>query len=240
HWAHATAEYLLLAPSIMEVIDKITALGCVGAEEWEYHEFCGEAGLDAEKRARRQWMDWLNEYLTLTLAQAQKELPLLLRFAEMFGMPKETAEAFGRYHAEEVLQAFLERAGQERDSSQKEAILCLAGDALKDKAAEFVRSLWSGTPSLEVSRSTLAYLSAHCLPEDEGLERVFRLLEGLAETQKLSGYQANSLLQNFHSRRGIGWMEDKTAVPYGGWDTIYVTWPPAPSGIVHGVGGGDV
>ncbi|QQZ59132.1 SMI1/KNR4 family protein [Paenibacillus sonchi] len=240
HWAHETAEYLFLAPSITEFIDKITALGCVGAEEWQYPEFCGEAGLDPEKPASRQWMAWLNEYLTLTLAQAQKELPLLLRYAEMFGMAQETAEAFGRYHAEEVLQAFLERAGQERDSSKKEAILCLAGDALKEKAAEFVRSLWSGTSSLAVSRSTLAYLSAHCLPEDEGLERVFCLLEGLAETQQLSGYQANSLLQDFHSRRVIGWMEDKTAFPYGGWDTLFVLSQPAPSDIIQWLGGSDV
>ncbi|SDK92403.1 SMI1/KNR4 family protein [Paenibacillus jilunlii] len=240
HWAHETAEYLLLAPSITEFIDKITALGCVGAEEWQYPEFCGEAGLDPEKPASRQWMAWLNEYITLTLPQAQKKLPLLLRYAEMFGIDPETVGAFGNYNADEVLQAFLERAGQERDSHTKEAILSLAGDVLKEKAAEFVRSLWSETPSLEVGRGTLAYLSAQCLPEDEGLERVFRLLEELASTQKLSGYQANSLLQDFHSRRVLGWMEDKVAFPYGGWDTLYVQSQPTPSDIIQWLGGSDV
>ncbi|AIQ68101.1 SMI1/KNR4 family protein [Paenibacillus graminis] len=240
HWAHETAEYLLLAPKITDFIGKVTALGCVGAEEWQYPEFCGEAGLDPEKPASRQWMAWLNEYLTLTLAQAQKELSLLLRYAEMFGMDQETAEAFGRYDADEVLQAFLDRAGQERDSHNKEAILCLAGDVLKEKAADLVRSIWAETLPLEVSRSTLAYLSAHCLPEDEGLERVFRLLEQLAATQKLSGYQANSLLQDFHSRRVLGWMEDKIAFPYDGWDTLYVHSQPTPSDIVMWLGGSDV
>ncbi|MNO27283.1 SMI1 / KNR4 family protein [compost metagenome] len=240
HWAHETAEYLLLAPSVTEFIDKITVLGCVGAEEWQYPEFCSEAGLDPEKPGSRQWRAWLHEYLTLTLGQARNELPLLLRYAEMFGTDQETAESFGQYNADEVLQAFLKRAEEERNSHNKEAILCLAGDVLKEQAADFVRSLWSETPSLEVSRSTLAYLSAHCLPEDEGLERVFRMLDESAKVEKLSGYAANSLLQNFHNRRVLGWMEDKIAFPYGGWDTLYVHSQPTPSDIVQWLGGSDV
>lgn len=240
HWAHETAEYLLLALSVTEFVDKITALGCVGAEEWQYPEFCSESGLDLEKQASRQWRAWLHEYLTLTLGQAQKELPLLLRYAEMFGTDQEIAEAFGQYNAGEVLQAFLNRAEQERNSQNKEAILCLAGDVLKEQAADFVRSLWSETSSVKVSRSTLAYLSVQCLPGDEGLEHVFRMLEVSATPAKPSGYMANSLLQNFHSQRVLVWMEDKVAFPYGGWDALYVHSQPAPSDIVQWLGGSDV
>ncbi|MHA6529659.1 SMI1/KNR4 family protein [Paenibacillus sp. BAC0078] len=229
HWAHETAEYLLLAPSFTEFLDRVTALGCVGAEEWQYPGFCGKAGLDPELPTSRQWRAWLHQYLTLTLEQAQNDLNSLLLYTEMFGTDKETTEAFAQYNAEEVLQAFVRRASHEQSGSNKEAIICLAGEVLGQQAAGFVRSLWSGAPPVAISRSSLAYLSALCLPEGEGLERVLTMLESSAQAQKLSGYEANSLLQFFHSRRVLDWMEDKVAYPYDGWDSLYAHSQPSPS-----------
>ncbi|WP_019911967.1 SMI1/KNR4 family protein [Paenibacillus sp. HW567] len=240
HWAHETAEYLLLAPSFTEFIDRVTALGCVGAEEWQYPGFCGKTGLDPELPASRQWSAWLHQYLTLTLEQAQNDLNSLLLYTEMFGTDQETAEAFAQYNAEVVLRAFVGRASHEQNISNREAIICLAGEVLGQQAADFVRSLWSGAPPVAISRSSLAYLSALCLPEGEGLERVLSMLETSAQARKLSGYEANSHLKFFHSRSVLRWMEDKATYPYDGWDTLYAHSQPSPSDIIHWLGCGGV
>ncbi|NUU62071.1 SMI1/KNR4 family protein [Paenibacillus sp. JW14] len=240
HWAHETAEFRLLAPSITAFVDRVTELGCVGAEEWQYPYFCGEFGLDLESGNSKRWKAWLNQYLTLSLEQAQEELPLLITYTEMNGVDKEVAAAFARYDGEAVLQAWLKRASAEQDPNQIESLMCFAGDVLKEKAADVVRSLWSEAPAVKVSPSTRAYLSARCLPEGEGLNQVLEMLDVSAKQNKLSGYEANSLLQHFGSRRVLEWMEEKVSFPYNGWDTLYVHSQPSVSDILHWLSGKDV
>ncbi|WP_379196485.1 SMI1/KNR4 family protein [Paenibacillus sp. GCM10012306] len=240
HWAHETGEFRLLAPSMTTFVDRITELGCVGAEEWQYHYFCGEFGLDPESGNSKRWKAWLHQYLTLTLEQAQKELPLLITYTEMNGLDKEAAAAFARYDGEAVLQAWLERARAEQDLNQREALMCCAGDILKEKAADLVSSLWSEAPAVNVSPSVRAYLSAHCLPEGEGLKRVLESLDDTVQQNKLSGYEANALLQPFGNRKVLEWMEDKVSFPYSGWDMLYAHSQPSVSDIVHWLSAKDV
>lgn len=240
HWAHETAEFRILAPSMTAFVDRITELGCVGAEEWQYPYFCGEFGLDPESGYSRRWKAWLHQYLTLTLEQAQEELPLLITYTEMNRLDKEVAEAFARYDGEAVLQAWLKRARAEQDPDNIDALIRCAGDILKEEASDFVRSLWSEAPAVKVSHSLRAYLSARCLPEGEGLKLVLETLDASTKQNKLSGYEANSLLQPFGSRRVLEWMEDKVSFPYGGWDTLYVHSRPSVSDIVHWLSAKDV
>ncbi|MFF2908438.1 SMI1/KNR4 family protein [Paenibacillus sp. NPDC057934] len=240
HWAHETAEFRLLAPTMTAFVDRVTELGCVGAEEWQYPYFCGEFGLDLESENSRRWKAWLHQYLTLTLEQAQEELSLLITYTEMNGVDKKVGAAFARYDGEEVLRAWLKRAKAEEDLNQIDALMCCAGDILKENAADLVRSLWSEAPAVNVSHSIRAYLSARCLPEGEGLKRVLEMLDASAKQNKLSGYEANSVLQPFGSRRVLEWMEDKVSFPYSGWDTLYVHSQPSVSDIVHWLSAKDV
>ena len=220
-WGHETGEFRLLAPSLGDFLDRATALGCIGADEQQYIDFCDESGLNPAGGNSRRWSFWLRQYLTLPLVQARLELPQLILYTEMHGAGQEVLEGYRQFSPQAVLAAWLLRIRGEQESSIREKLLRIVGDVCGGHAAAWVRSLWTGAAPDAVSSHTRAYLSAACLPGDEGLQLVFDELELRGKQSRLSGYEGNGLLKPFRSRKVIGWMEDKAAFPFGGWDELF-------------------
>lgn len=226
-WGHETGEFLLLAPSFTEFVERVTELAFVGAEDSAYEPFCGPDGLDVDGSNAKAWKAWLDQYLTLTLEEAAKELPLLIDYitfheAEDPGV----REALERYEPDAVLAAWLARLERETYWVYRDHLLGYIGETVGEAAADWVRSLWSDQPPVEVSNHSRAYLSACCLPGREGLERVVARLEQEAQNSKIDGYSANGLLRHFHSRDVIRWMESRVAFPFGGWDDLFAASAP--------------
>ncbi|SCW41150.1 SMI1 / KNR4 family (SUKH-1) [Paenibacillus tianmuensis] len=224
NWGHETVEFQRLAPSFTEFVERVTELAFVGAEEWEYEPFCGPDGLDVEGPEAKAWKAWLDRYLTLTLEEAAKELPLLLDYITFHKAENEgVREALARYEPADVLDAWLSRLEEETHPANRDRVLGYIGGTVGEAAADWVRSLWSDQPPVEVSNDSRAYLSASCLPEREGLERV---LAQWAHLSKIDGYSANRLLWYFHSRDVIRWMESRVSFPFGGWDSLFASSAP--------------
>ncbi|GLI08545.1 hypothetical protein YDYSG_45770 [Paenibacillus tyrfis] len=226
-WGHETGEFLLLAPSFTEFVERVTELAFIGAEDSAYEPFCGPDGLDVDGPNAKVWKAWLDRYLTLTLEDAAKELPLLIDYitfheAEEAGV----CEALARYEPAAVLEAWLSRLERETYRGNRDRLFGYIGETVGEAAADWVRMLWSDRPSVEVSNHSRAYLSACCLPGNEGLERVLARLELEAQNSKIDGYSANGLLRYFHSRDVIRWMESHVAFPFGGWDELFAASAP--------------
>ncbi|KZE75905.1 hypothetical protein AV654_25970 [Paenibacillus elgii] len=226
-WGHETGEFLLLAPSFTEFVERVTELALVGAEDSAYEPFCGPDGLDVDGSNAKEWKAWLDRYLTLTLEAAAKELPLLIDYitfheAEEAGV----REALARYKPADVLDAWLVRLERETYRGNRDRLLGYIGETVGEAAADWVRSLWSDRPPVDVSNYSRAYLSACCLPGREGLERVLARLEQEAQSGKIDGYSANGLLRYFHSRDVIRWAESHVSFPFGGWDELFAASVP--------------
>ncbi|MCG5250679.1 SMI1/KNR4 family protein [Brevibacillus agri] len=58
-WGHETGEFLLLGQSFTAFVDRVTALGCIGAESWNYEPFAGADGLDVHGHNAESWKRWL-------------------------------------------------------------------------------------------------------------------------------------------------------------------------------------
>lgn len=82
--------------------------------------------------------------------------------------------------------------------------------------------------------STRAYLSARCLPEQEGLVCVCNhLLQDSTAEGKLEGYTANGQLQHFRSPQIINWMRDKVNHPVDGWAILFAHSRPTAEQLIE-------
>jgi hypothetical protein len=242
HWAHETGEVHILAVSLTDFLNKVTALGGIGAEEWQYAPFIDNCGLNLYSQQAKQWQQWLQDYLYFTLDEASQNLDSLIRYTEINGIEPTIIQAFSTYPPDQVLQAWLERIDTEHNQSVKDGLIEYTGVINRDHAADWVRELWDLPEGKRINSYILAYLTAICLPEDEGLERIWNKIEEREEEKgrHLSGYEVNSGLKNFHSRKVIHWIKQRVAFPYDGWDHLFATSHPQSEDYVDWLQGNDV
>lgn len=242
-WNHETGEFQFLAPSLSEFLERVTMLYGIGAESWQYEPFVDYSGLNMNHPHTLQWRKWMDDYLHLTLEKANGTLEGLIRYAQMSGEADEPLRAaFAAYEPELVLQAWQERIEQESDRGVREALMEYAGDICGSYAADWVRSLWKANSGERVNASILAYLTARCLPEQEGLALVFTELEQMEQTSRLNGYTACAWLKPFTSRKVIEWMflGQRVSYPYDGWDRLFACSAPSAEDIWQWLGGSTV
>ncbi|TKJ90653.1 glucan biosynthesis protein [Paenibacillus sp. CFBP13512] len=241
HWAHETGEFHILAVSLTDFLNKVTELSCIGAEEWQYQPFIDNCGLNLYSKPAKQWQQWIHDYLHFTLEDASQDLNQLIRYTELNGIEDDTVQAFAHYHPDEVLQAWLERIQIEHTQSIKDGLIEYTGLINRHHAADWVRKLWDLPEDQRINSYILAYLTAICLPEDEGLERIWRKIEEKEKEKerKLNGYEANTGLKNFHSRKVIHWIKDRVTFPYDGWDQLFAVSNPQSEDYIEWLQGND-
>ncbi len=226
-WNHETDEFQFLAPSLSEFLERVTILHGIGAESWQYEPFVDYSGLNVNHRNTVQWRLWMDDYLHLTLEKAKGTLEGLIRYTELSGeVDEQLRAAFAAFAPELVLEAWQARIEQESDRGVREGLMEYAGDICGSHAADWVRSLWKSDEP--INASILAYVTARCLPEPEGLGLVFARLEGMEDKNRLSGYTANAWLKPFESRKVIEWMfiGQRVSYPYDGWDRLFACSAP--------------
>ncbi len=242
-WNHETGEFRFLAGSLTEFLERVTFLYGVGAESWQYEPFADYSGLNMQHPNTEQWRDWLDDYLNLTLDEAKHSLSRLIRYAEVSG--EATAElraAFDSFDRELVLEAWKQRIQQEPDRGVREALMEYTGDICGSYAADWVRSLWQTKAETHINSSILAYITARCLPEEEGLTLVLHELEQMEESGRLNGYTANSWLKPFASQKVIEWMFEgqRVSYPYDGWDHLFAASSPGATDVMKWLDGSGV
>lgn len=241
-WGHETDEFLLLGKSFTEFVERVTELGCIGAECWNYEALAGAEGLDVEGQVAQEWKEWLQIYRTLTFEEAAQDFEKLVLFAKMHGAgDSRIQEAFVQYDWEPILHKWVAQIEQETSSSNLLLWCQLIVETVGKKAESWVRSLWESEPHYErIGSSLRAYVTAACLPEEEGLQRVLAEMdEVVARKECLVGYAANSHLHHFRSREVILWMEPHVAYPIEGWDELFAVSCPQWDDLIRWLDGNE-
>ncbi|URJ43362.1 SMI1/KNR4 family protein [Paenibacillus polymyxa] len=233
---HELDQFTLLAENLPAYID--TMLTLHGLWLWDWFKVADEHGIQLNSPSLQLWQRWLNMFCTMKLENAQS-LETLIHYTTMHGVDHPAVlQAFQAYDPKDIFLAW-EQHWQNIQHSQVSfsTWAVLVGETAGIGAADWVRSLWepetaqAWTSSLAQNNtlhakgafaSTRAYLSARCLPEQEGLVCVCNhLLQHSGAEDKLEGYTANGQLQHFRSPQVINWMRDKVNHPVDGWAILF-------------------
>ncbi|MGE7942146.1 SMI1/KNR4 family protein [Lysinibacillus xylanilyticus] len=235
YWSHEEDEFHLLAGSFNDYVERVTALGCIGADCGQHRQFCSEDGLDLSLTSSQIWLKWLEQYLTLTLKQAMSNLESLLMYVSMHGVKDPKAQdAFAQFDSTKVYHALRNEIEQSMSAADKKAWCEVLVQVCAIETREWVRTLWNEED--EIPNSLRDYLTAYCLPAEEGLSLVLQDIE----KQTIDAYTALHRLRHFHNPKIITWMKHYVAFPIDGWDTLLSESQPSAETLFEWLNGSEV
>jgi len=235
YWSHEEGEFDLLAWSFNDYIERVTTLGCIGADCGQHGQFCSEDGLDLSLINAQIWLKWFEQYLTTTRKQAMYHLDSLLIYVSMHGVKDaKVQEAFTRFDSGKVYAALRQQIEQSLRLGDREAWCMVLVKVCASEASDWVRTLWEDQN--DMPSSIRDYLTAYCLSEEEGLSLVLQDIE----KEQIDSYTALHRLRHFHSPKTIAWMKPYVSFPIDGWDTLLVESQPSAETLFEWLNGSEV
>ncbi|KZE63552.1 hypothetical protein AV545_06755 [Paenibacillus jamilae] len=251
-YEHELDQFTLLAESLPAYIETMLALH--GLWLWDWSNVSDEHGIQLDSPPLRLWQRWLDTFCTMKLEDAQS-LETLIHYTTMHGVDHPAVlHAFQAYDPKDIFLAWKQRI--QHNPAPFATWAFFIGETAGIGAADWVHSLWKpGTDTaqawnLSISNnihaerafvSTRAYLSARCLPEQEGLKNVYNdLMQHTGKDGKLDGYTVSGQLQHFHSPQVIDWMRDKVNHPVDGWAILFAYSRPAAEQVIEWLSGSEL
>ncbi|MGE7997763.1 SMI1/KNR4 family protein [Lysinibacillus sp. NPDC093190] len=234
YWSHEEDEFDLLVGSFKIYTERATALGCIGADCGQHRQFCSEDGLDLSLTSSEIWLNWLEQYFTLTLKQAMSNLESLLIYVSMHGVKDRVPEAFAQFDPSTVYYALRNKIEQSLPPANKEAWSEVLAKVCAVKASDWVRTLWSDKN--DIPSRVRDYLTANCLPVEEGLSLVLQDIE----KKTIDPYTAFHRLRHFHNPKTIAWMKPYVSFPIDGWATLLAESQPSAETLFEWLSGSEV
>jgi hypothetical protein len=224
YWNHEGGEWTRLAGSFGEYLQSLTGLLLTGSEIWHLEPFLGEAGIEPDNETARQWREWFFSFTSVdprTLRNDPDQLidDLLIR-GPVKGGP---VEWLRELDPRTVLEKCIRR--MDLNDWEKTNRLCLIiGEVVGLHAVGWVRMLWDEEASLPLRREMRTWLTAKCLPEEEGLPLVLAELEA-GDSRELQA-NASYRLRFFRSHKVIGWMKNNIQFSSEPWSSLFACSRP--------------
>ncbi len=234
YWSHEEDEFDLLAKRFTIYVERATALGCIGADCGQHRQFCSEDGLDLSLTSSELWLKWLEQYFTLTLSQAMSNLDSLLIYVSMHGLKGSVKEAFAQFDSSKVYDALRHKIEQSLPPAYKEAWSEVLVEICAVEASDWVRTLWSDRN--DIPSRIRDYLTAYCLPAEEGLSLVLQDIEKKA----VDAYTTLHRLRHFHNPKTIAWMKPYVSFPVDGWGELLAESQPSAETLFEWLSGSEV
>lgn len=222
YWDHEEDTVTYIADSFIDYLLKITELGCIGSEKWQFEYFLSNAGLVTSSPAAIKWKHWFTSFSETTLNDVKNNMEQLIAFVVYRNsVDNETIGLLQRFNRKELFDFCLEELSR-LEAFREQMIICeIIGTIFREDAGTWVRSLWQDKQNA-VDARLRSFLTSMCMSKDEGLRLVFDFLEQVS-TKKINGYEALVHLMDFHSRDVIPWMEKHLTFPVTeGWDELFV------------------
>ncbi|WP_102273757.1 SMI1/KNR4 family protein [Cytobacillus massiliigabonensis] len=219
YWDHEEDTVNYIADSFIDYLLKITEIGCVGSEKWQFEYFLSDSGLDTASLAAVKWKQWFETFSETALEDVKNNMEQLAAFVVYRGkIDEETIDFFMKFNRHELFQFLLTEL---KGTFKEQKLICeIIGRVLGFYAEAWVTSLWDAKPD-HIDTRLRSYLTSMCISKDKGLPFVLNFLE--QAIKKLNGYEALSHLGDFHSRDVISWMENHVTFPVtDGWDELFV------------------
>lgn len=234
YWSHEEDEFDFLADSFHTYVDSMTALGCIGVDCGQHRQFCSENGLDIHLTSSQIWLTWLKQFLGSNLQLAKASLESLLHYVSMHGVKEaQVQEAFLHFDKEKVYQALQHKIMRALSPSDQKAWSEVLIKVCSKEAENWVRELWQ--EKSDIPNWLRDYLTAHCLPAEEGLAFILSDME----KDKINAYTALHRLHHLHNPTIIEWMRPYVAFPIDGWDILLAESQPSADILLEWLSGSE-
>lgn len=222
YWDHEEGTVTYIADSFMEYLVKMTELGCIGSEKWQFEYFLSENGLEVSNPPAIRWKQWFKSFTETSLDDVKGDMEQLISFIMYRGKLDEEILKYLHNFDEKELFNFLIMYLHQNEAFKAKKIICeIIGKGLGYFAEDWVKALWEDKQEILDPRLR-SYLTSACMDQNIGLRLVFRYLEQKSN-RKIVGYDALSHLGTFNSRDVITWMEDQVQFPVTeGWSELFV------------------
>ncbi|WP_419393288.1 SMI1/KNR4 family protein [Cytobacillus praedii] len=222
YWDHEEDTITYVADSFINYLLRITELGCIGSEKWQFEYFLSESGVDTASQAAVRWKQWFETFSETTLEDVKNNMKQLTAFVVYRGkLDEETITLLQKFNRNELFQFLLNELHKEGAFKDQKLLCEMIGRVLGQNAETWVSSIWGAKPDYMDTRLR-SYLTSMCISKDKGLPLVINFLEQECN-KKISGYEALSHLGDFHSRDVISWMENHVKFPVTeGWDELFL------------------
>lgn len=222
YWEHEEDTVTYVADSFIDYLSKITDLGCIGSEKWQFDYFLSDSGLNTTSPKAVKWKHWLESFSETTLEAVKHNMEELLAFVLYRDkLDEETITIFKKFKQNELFQYLLEQLHKKEAMKDKFLICKIIGRVFGLNAEQWVRRLWEEKQE-DLDARLKSYLTSMCLDKKEGLALVLHYLEHECN-KKITGYDAFSHLGEFHSRDVISWMQNYVTFPVTNfWDKLFV------------------
>lgn len=224
YWDHETDEVHPIAASFKKYLSKMTELYCIGAEIWQYEAFLGPKGVDTDSDLAERWKHWFDGFQSLRFEEAERYIDTLLPYIKYYGIVKEReVKALQNHDVNKVFHTVLKQLPIV-DPKERSALCLVIGEYIRSGAEEWVRGLWVDRAG-DVKAEERSYLTARCLPLEEGLGLVMKFLGSSSEP--VDPIDALRHLSVFQSNRVIAWLEEYGRLPAtNGWAQLYAFSSP--------------
>ncbi|MFC4802123.1 SMI1/KNR4 family protein [Neobacillus sp. GCM10023253] len=222
YWEHEEDTVTYIADSFIDYLFRITELGCIGSEKWQFEYFLSDTGLDTTSTAAAKWKRWFESFSETTIDDVKNNMEQLMAFVVYREkLDEESIDYFRKFNRNELFDYLLQELDK-KESFKDQKIICeVIGKVLGNYAETWVRSLWEAKQDTMDTRLR-SFLTSMCLSKNEGLTLVCNFLEH-ESNKKITGYDALSHLGDFYSRDVILWMENHVKFPVTeGWDELFV------------------
>jgi hypothetical protein len=224
YWDHETDNVIPIAPSYMEYLIKMTELSCIGAEIWQYESFISPQGIETKSDKAERWKKWFQSFQSLRFEEASQSLESLFQYILYHGEVKaREVNALRQFNHLDILEK-VQKLLPNCNAKESKALGLIIGEVVKSDAQAWVRTLWLEPSSLDPADRS--YLTARCLPFEEGYQLVIEYLEGISES-KVNPFEALKHLSVFQSNRVINWLEKNGRLPAtNGWAELFAFSSP--------------
>jgi hypothetical protein len=194
-----------IAPSFQSYISNMTKLRCVGNEMWQFESFLTEHGLDPTLPKAIEWIKWFDAYLDPHLNLDGLKLPELIEQICVTGEANERIIGpLSKFEDKEIYDYLMFKVSSTVYPDEKLLYAKIIAKYFGERISLKIENLWNDE---NVDTEVRCFLTAQCLPEEEGIALVFTFAEQLVNNKEYCTLSRN--LKHFKNNKVIGWMEDK-------------------------------
>lgn len=223
YWYEDESILYEVAPDFLYFVQHLTDLHLIGSDIQDMSYFIQNNRINSLNQKSKKWKKWFETFKPVDHTKFYSDFNEIFSYiVHLNRLGEQEVKILSLYDKELLLDQILIKLKHTNNIIETRLLCFIIGQVIKDEAKNWVFSLWQD--SRNIPPDMRAYLSAKCIPVEQGLHLVFDDIE----REEYSTFEIVEQLKYFRSNEVIQWMKTNVKLPYSGWDYLFAysnpTW----------------